>query len=385
MASIQLHTDMPQDVTMIPNAFLDQYMARSNGEFLKIYLYLLRWSGTPGANLSMSGIADFFNMTESDVDRALRFWAGEKLLCLKRNEAGHIISICLKPVMQASSFSDQKDPSREPYHDPLISDTSTNAYGAVSDALVEISSDNQVRPAATVQDGKIASFDAAEIEHFMNEEGGRQLQYLYNDYTGKLLSSADLETLFFFHRDLGMSIDLIDYLIEYCVDQNHSRMNYIKAVAIGWHEDGIKSVEEAKQYTAASAKLNRSVMSIFGIANRYLGTDELSCLKKWRTDYGFSGEMIEEACKRTLNKTGKASFPYADRILLAWKKNNVFTLEGVRLMDEAYQSKKSEKKSAISRQTPKKTVTNFHNFDQRSYNYDSIEVDLVRRRHTARN
>lgn len=378
MAAIQLHTDMPQDVTMIPNAFLDQYMARSNGEFLKIYLYLLRWSGTAGANLSMSGIADFFNMTESDVDRALRFWAGEKLLCLTRDAAGHIIRICLKPVTQAAALASMQ-PVQEDFIPESFDHTDQEPVDyPVSKTLPE----TQASPAADAHEA--AAFDEADIDYFMNEEGGRQLQYLYNDYTGKLLSSSDLETLFFFHRDLGMSIDLIDYLIEYCVDQNHSRMNYMKAVAIGWHEDGIRSVDEAKQHTAASAKLNRSIMSIFGIANRFLGADELAYIKKWRTEYGFSVDMIEEACRRTLNNTGKASFPYADRILLGWKKNNIFTPEGVRLMDEAHQAKKAEKKTTAQRQTTKKTVTNFHNFDQRSYNYDSLEVDLVRKRHTAR-
>ncbi len=375
MAAIQLHTDMPQDVTMVPNTFLDQYMARCNGEFLKIYLYLLRWSGTPGANLSMSGIADFFNMTESDVDRALRFWAGEKLLCLTRDRAGCIIRICLKPIMQTVL-----PPVQESYPSDTYSELP--ASEAIYEDIIETA--DEVLPKQPKKTAEPDIFDAADIEHFMNEEGGKQLQYLYNDYTGKLLSSADLETLFFFYRDLGMSIDLIDYLIEYCVDQNHSRMNYMKAVAIGWHEDGIHSVEEAKQLTAASAKLNRSILSIFGIANRYLGTDELACLRKWRTEYGFSADMIEEACRRTLNNTGKASFPYADRILLGWKNNNIFTPEGVRLMDEAHQAKKAEKKAAAAKQTTKKTVTNFHNFDQRSYNYDSMEVDLVRRRHTVR-
>ena len=39
MNTIQLHTDMPRHITMIPNAFLDHYMAGANGEFLKIYLF----------------------------------------------------------------------------------------------------------------------------------------------------------------------------------------------------------------------------------------------------------------------------------------------------------------------------------------------------------
>lgn len=80
MKSIQLHTDMPRNITMIPNEFLDHYMSGANGEFLKIYLYLLRWAGFPETEITTSSIADFFNMTENDVKRALRFWEQERLL-----------------------------------------------------------------------------------------------------------------------------------------------------------------------------------------------------------------------------------------------------------------------------------------------------------------
>ena len=66
-------------VTVIPNTFFDEYLPRANGEFLKIYLYLLRSSDTD-RELSLSVIADIFNHTESDVKRALTYWEKKKLL-----------------------------------------------------------------------------------------------------------------------------------------------------------------------------------------------------------------------------------------------------------------------------------------------------------------
>ena len=98
MKSIQLHTDMPRNITMIPNEFLDHYMSGANGEFLKIYLYLLRWAGFPDAEITATSIADFFNMTENDVKRALRFWEQEGLLGIAWDGDGNITDICLRPV-----------------------------------------------------------------------------------------------------------------------------------------------------------------------------------------------------------------------------------------------------------------------------------------------
>ena len=41
MATLNLHNKMTLDVITIPGIFIDQYMIEANGEFVKIYLYLL--------------------------------------------------------------------------------------------------------------------------------------------------------------------------------------------------------------------------------------------------------------------------------------------------------------------------------------------------------
>ena len=79
---ITLSAGYSDGVTVIPNTFFDEYLPRANGEFLKIYLYLLRWLSHPDHALSLSGIADIFFMTENDVTRALKYWEGEKILSL---------------------------------------------------------------------------------------------------------------------------------------------------------------------------------------------------------------------------------------------------------------------------------------------------------------
>lgn len=42
MTDITLHTKSKSTVTCVSNTFIDEYMADANGEFVKIYLYLLR-------------------------------------------------------------------------------------------------------------------------------------------------------------------------------------------------------------------------------------------------------------------------------------------------------------------------------------------------------
>lgn len=109
--SITLSAGYSDGVTAIPNTFFDEYLPRANGEFLKIYLYLLRWLSHPDHALSLSGIADIFFMTENDVTRALKYWEAEGLLRLTFDRDGTIAGICLNAV---TSISSQKDTPTAP-------------------------------------------------------------------------------------------------------------------------------------------------------------------------------------------------------------------------------------------------------------------------------
>ena len=42
MATLNLHNQINQDTVMVSGIFIDEYMPKANGEFVKIYLYLLR-------------------------------------------------------------------------------------------------------------------------------------------------------------------------------------------------------------------------------------------------------------------------------------------------------------------------------------------------------
>ena len=57
-------------------------MPRANGEFVKIYLYLLRSLQSGDTALDLAAVADVFDCTESAVLRTLRYWENQKLVVL---------------------------------------------------------------------------------------------------------------------------------------------------------------------------------------------------------------------------------------------------------------------------------------------------------------
>ena len=61
MANITLHIVTVRPATSVSNIFIDEYMSDANGEFVKIYLYLLRQLNAPDAAFSISAMADKYS------------------------------------------------------------------------------------------------------------------------------------------------------------------------------------------------------------------------------------------------------------------------------------------------------------------------------------
>ena len=65
-------------------------------------------------------------------------------------------------------------------------------------------------------------------------------------YIGAPLSPTDVRTILYIRETLGMSGELIEYLVEYCVSNQHTSLRYMEKVAINWTEQGISTVDEYK-------------------------------------------------------------------------------------------------------------------------------------------
>ena len=74
MSHFTLTTGASVGTTSISNIFLDEYMPGANGEYVKVYLYLLRSLGDSTRELSVIGLADVLDCTESDILRAFKYW-----------------------------------------------------------------------------------------------------------------------------------------------------------------------------------------------------------------------------------------------------------------------------------------------------------------------
>ena len=353
MSPLSIQNNNSNDFTLISNRFLDVYMPETNGEFIKIYLYLLRSSVGRVSPPSLSTIADTLNCTEKDIERALKYWCKKGVLDLSFDEKKHITNI---------TFLDLNN------KDIGVTTKTT----APSDQANKVA-DNVAK--ATITEIPKTPLSVARIKELKANEDIVQMLFIAEQYLGKTLSQTDISRLLFFYEELHFSPELIEYLVEYCVSKGSKSTRYIEKVALAWHEEGITSIAAAKESSNTYNKNYFSILKALGVSNRNPVDSEIKMMNRWLNDFAFTLDIIIEACNRTITTTGKTSFPYADSILKAWHEGNVHTLSDVANLDKAHQGAKTNTaKSANRARTPNK----FNNFTQRTYDFDDLEKQLLK-------
>lgn len=348
VGTLTLRTAYYQDFTMISNAFLDDYMPRANGEFVKVYLMLLRICAGGGEPLTLGRLADLLNCTENDVIRAIRYWEKEKLLLLRTDEAGEVTDIMLTtPAVPAEAMESR----------PRIS-LNTEAIPADTD---------------NSRSGRVSVERAAEL---CERSDIVEMRFIAEQYLGKLLTPTELQKLLYFYDDLHFSTDLIDYLIEYCVSNDHKSFRYIEKVAYNWYESGIRTVHDARSSINNYHKDYYEILKAFGIRSRNPVKSEITYMKKWLNTWHFSLDIIREACERTVLSAGKASFRYADSILNRWHDEGVISPEDIARLDSDHEARARRDARSTERDSAK--PGDFNNFAQRSYDYEALEDQLLK-------
>lgn len=367
MNTIHLRALSSSQVTILSNIFIDQYMPGAGGEFVKVYIYLLRLLADPSASVCLPLLADRLNCTEGDISRALKYWSNEGLLILETDPSGELTGITLT----------------EPSPDTQMELTAT--VSVPQSALAATAPISQTVSAATVstpQPDTAPSISAsaltpARIKELKENEDVAQLIYICEQYLGKTLTPTDTRKILFFYDELKMSVDLIDFLIQYCVGRGHKSMRYIETVAMAWSKEGITTVEMAKDSTSRYGRDYFTILKAMGITNRNPVDSEIVMMDTWLKDYGFSMDMIQEACSRTIMQTGQPSFQYAHKILTGWFKKGALTPEAVHALDVQHQ-KRSQDSSRSRTQAPK-SPNRFNNFQQRNYDFKELEKQLLER------
>ncbi|MDD7388167.1 MAG: DnaD domain protein [Lachnospiraceae bacterium] len=402
--------------TLISNEFIDRYMITAGSSHLKTYLLLMRLLADPQKEISVSGMADILDCSESDVLRSLRHWEKKGLMQLKYEPGTRVLSeiVLLSPGQEggsgALSGADFRDGRTQEYGTAVNQlqeqGTAVNPMPKNGTAVNPMR-ENEIVRNSQVQEELVISRAPDEKEdplppHQVDfasisaDENFSRLLFIAEQYIGSPLSRADCESFAWMYDKLKMDVVLLEYLVESCVSNGHKSVRYMEAVAIDWHRKKIQTVEQARIYTPLHNKNLYAVMKALGLGGRQPAPSEKKIIDSWFQEYGFSLDMVVEACNRTMISIHEPNLNYVESILSRWKKAGISRLDQIQGLDEKFQKEKEEsgkqaggrggtgrnkagKNGGISgaaasaaRPSGNRPGAQFHDFEQREYDYDEL-------------
>ena len=383
MTRLALYKDEAVDSTVVSNLFIDEYMKDANDAQLKVYLYLLRMMDARQAT-SVSDIADKFNHTEKDIIRALKYWEKRNLLTLDFDETKSIlVGIHIHDLDNPANARNKQNTGKSSVFVPLPAASELSQAEESTDCVMP----SQMPPhavsagsAAAFPDSdadKIPSFEkpvysADQLREFKNRQDTAQLLFIAESYIGRPLTPSEMKTILFFTDVLHFSDDLIDYLLQYCVDKGKKDFKYIEKVAINWAEEGITTPKQAQRISSRYDKNIYAIMNELG-KNGSPTNRELEYINRWIKEYGFSTDIIFEACQRTVLATDRHRFEYAEGILSSWRSQNVHHKSDIYKIDDLYRQHKKPNMATV----PKNAGNRFNQFAQNSYDFNALEQELL--------
>lgn len=331
-------------------------MKDANDAQLKVYLYLVRLMN---ANLttSISDMADKFNHTEKDVVRALKYWEKNKLLSLDYDETRNLTGIHLKDFLPEPKTEDMPP-----------AETSTRAAAKASSSVSITMPDVITPPAISATVAEKPAYSLDQLKAFREQDEAQQILFIAEQYIGKPLSPTEMKSILYIYDALDFSADLIDYLIQYCVGRDKKDFRYIEKVAISWAEAKVKTPKQAASVSGKYDKTVYTIMTALGKSSAPINK-EVDYITKWTKTYGYSLDIILEACDRTVLAVDSHRFEYADGVLSNWYKSNVHHLADIKSADEKF--KKTKIPAGVSKNV-------FNQFQQNDYDFDEIERKLLR-------
>lgn len=231
---IQFQEGIKAEITCVPNAFIDEYLAEASGEYVRVYLYLLRHLRE---NLKIHSIADALNLTDYDIKRAIFYW--EKRGIFKEGTA--------KAVEEEIRSEEAARLSEEVLHRKQANNfTKLSFFAEKNQKHLPLTDKNSSLAEQNVSFTQRNLLPIEEKMQEINEEEFEGILYVAQYLLPGGVSRSHIQKFEYMVEYLGMSSELIEFLLDYCASIGKTSPRYIESVALDWHEKRIQTVKQAK-------------------------------------------------------------------------------------------------------------------------------------------
>jgi len=237
-------------------------MPAENGDYVKVFLYLLRRSGA-GETLSPDALARHLQLDSAAVEAALSYWVRRDVM---------------SQTPEGYSFR------------------------------------HLTTAALTPQKGENAALEA-QLAHF--KQFNRELQEIFEN---RILKPEEYQRAQDWTDLPGSGLDLVLWACRYGVARSKSgrkvAFGYIERTLNGWLHDGLSAADARARAEQAQKADSGAVIVLrrLGETTRFPSRDEEILYNKWTGKWGFTPEAVLAACAQT-TAARTPSFAYLDRIL----------------------------------------------------------------------
>ena len=316
----QNDTPLLFSTTNLPDIFFTEYLSQTNGDYVKVYLYMIFLSKY-GKEIKINDLSKKLELDFKVIQDSIKYW--EDLQLITKKNTGYIINNLqeielhklYKPVVSLSSEDLQK----------------------------------------TVQ----------------NQRRAKAIENINNQFFQGIMSPSWYSDIDLWFKKYAFDEEVMVALFRYCFNRSALHRNYIQTVADAWAKNNIKTFNDLEIYYEKQDKLNilyKSIAKKLGY-NRQLTQYEQAYTEKWSIDYGFSFEIIEIALKKTTSKANP-NFDYLDKLLTDWHDRGFKTQGEIQSFLSTLRQKKKDLKELEKK-------TGYQNYEQRKYdNLDSLYANF---------
>ena len=296
--------------TEIPDIFFTEYLPSANGDFIKVYLYML-----------------FLSKYDKDI---------------KINDLSKKLVLPLKTIQDAVKYWEEQG---------VITKKNT---GYIMNYLQEIELYKLYKPKTALSAEQIQKSQ----ENMQRAKAIEHINYKY--FSGFMPTTwyADIELWF---KKYQFDEEVMIALFGYCFDRSALHKAYIQRIAEIWHSNNIKTFNDLDTYFEKQEKVKIVASTISKKLGLYraLSEYEYGYVEKWTIDYNYPLEIIEIALKKTTSKANP-NFDYLNKLLSDWHDRGFKTANEIQtFLNEMKQKDKNV-------QNLKKS-TGYGNYEQREY------------------
>lgn len=305
--------------TSIPDVFFSEYLSYADGNYVKIYLYMMFLSKY-GKDIKVNDLAKKLQLPLKTIQDGIKFWEEQKIITKKNT-------------------------------------------GYILNNLQEIELHKLYNP-------KVTSSPEELEKSAKNQYRSKAIENINNEFFQGIMSPSWYSDIDLWFKKYNFDEEVMIALFRVCFNHSALHRNYIQTVAESWSQNHVKTFNDLELYMEKQEKLKSISHTISKKLNlnRQLSQYEEGYVSRWNVDYGYNFDIIELALKKTTSKSN-ISFDYLDKILTDWHERKLKTPAEI----NSYILETKNKNQNIKKLEKQ---TGYTNYDQREFsNWDNFYIN----------